>query len=344
MSVTQHDYERYAAGMVQHTPGATPQFDSHTALGHLHSTCLDDTGITIRRWRQDDARRVRDLLDTDTDTLWIEQFHALHGPDQDGPDWRRTLVAVDSYNRLLGCASIAVNTLHSSRFPCAIDVHPRFRRRGLGAALLDAIKLARPDDLPLSTKVRTANTAAMGFLTKAGAATYARCLNVVIDPNDPAVMRWASRRHKAGSHSMNLQDKDPESLSKVFERQYMWIHQRWSPVGDLDLLTEVAAAEINAIDANASSGVWHDGEIVAVAFAFPVPNEPVLEIVAETTTEHQPWGTEFLAEAVAATLRVTRRRNCLLRFDGHMSDPHLHPVLSALPWLRRDPLDLVEIP
>lgn len=43
-------------------------------------------------------------------------------------------------------------------------------------------------------------------------------------------------------------------------------------------------------------------------------------------------------------LSVAAARGGLVEFDGHVTDPHLHPVLQTLPWCHSESVDLVEIP
>jgi hypothetical protein len=42
-------------------------------------------GMVIRPWQDSDEARLDTLLDVTADSMWIEQFHRLHGPDQQHP-------------------------------------------------------------------------------------------------------------------------------------------------------------------------------------------------------------------------------------------------------------------
>jgi hypothetical protein len=46
-------------------------------------------GLIIRPWHDSDTELIDTLLDDSADRVWIEQFHRLHGPDQQQPAWRR---------------------------------------------------------------------------------------------------------------------------------------------------------------------------------------------------------------------------------------------------------------
>lgn len=321
---------------------ANPADRERASCGAQDSRSAGDGGsgpVAIRGWRNSDAMQVSGLLDEDVDPLWVSQFHNLHGQDEDGSRWRRTLVAIDHSDHVVGCASIAVNQMHSSRFPCAIDVAPNCRRRGVGGALLTAIKRQRPYVAPLSTKVRPLNVAAQSFIAHAGGTVYQRCPGAVIDPADTCVARWA--HSQATNRCASFSGQSAEALTSAFAEQYRWVHQRWSPVKDSAVLRKMAAEEIADIDPAVSAGTWSDGRLVAAAFAFPAASG--FEVVAETIVEDHPQGVALLGEAIAAVVRAAGRQGGLLQFDGHISDPHLHPVISTLPWSHSEPLDLIEV-
>jgi GNAT superfamily N-acetyltransferase len=203
--------------------------------------------VSLRSWSSKDEAHLDSLLDADVDPLWREQFHGLHGPDGDGADWRRTRVAVDDRDTLIGCASIVNSPLHPTRFPCAIEVAPPWRRRGIGTGLLDAVKGLRANaSHPLSTKVRASDTAAAAFLADQGGLVYQRCPAAVIDARDPLVQRWANTHSVVGR--ADLTELSREQLCEAFSAQYLWTHRPWSPVGDLTSLTAVAAAEMEELD------------------------------------------------------------------------------------------------
>lgn len=151
--------------------------------------------MRLRQWDPNDASPLSSLVQPDADPLWVDQFHALHGPDRDEGDWRRTVVAVDDSDRMIGCATVTESALHGGRFPCAIDVAPRARRSGIGRRLLEEMKALRPDQSrPLSTKVRRSNSAAMAFVSAVGGRAYQTSPGIVLDPRASSIQRWASSR------------------------------------------------------------------------------------------------------------------------------------------------------
>ena len=82
--------------------------------------------------------------------------------------------------------------------------------------------------------------------------------------------------------------------------------------------------------------------MTAVAFAFASAGG--FEVVAETVRRGQPLGVQLIEAVVCHVLREAGRRGALVEFDGHETDPHLYPVLLALPHSRANPVDLFEFP
>jgi GNAT superfamily N-acetyltransferase len=299
--------------------------------------------VSLRSWSSDDEAHLDSLLSADVDPLWREQFHGLHGPDRDGTDWRRTRIAVDDRDRMIGCASIVQNPLHPARFPCAIEVAPTWRRQGVGTALLNAVKELRGTvSRPLSTKARASDTAAMAFLTGQGGRVYQSCSAAVIDADDLSVQRWANAQSATGC--TDLAHLSLEQLSAAFSTQYLWTHSSWSPVGDLAALAAAATAEMVDLDRALSAAAWHGGRLAVVVFAFRTPTH--IEVVAETLDEAEPDGERRLAQSIAFVLRAVRRQpHChMVAVDGHVTDPHLQPVLGSIPALTTNPLHLIEVP
>lgn len=98
------------------------------------------------------------------------------------------------------------------------------------------------------------------------------------------------------------------------------------------------------LDRTLSAAAWHGDRLAAVVFAFSTPTH--IEVVAETLDEAEPDGEHQLAQAIAFMLNAVRRqrRSHLVAVDGHVTDPHLHPVVGSIPALTTNPLHLIEIP
>jgi hypothetical protein len=82
--------------------------------------------------------------------------------------------------------------------------------------------------------------------------------------------------------------------------------------------------------------------LAALALAFP--NDAGIEVVAETTHPRHPHGQELVACALASLgEKVALRGGGCVYIDGHLSDPHLQPVVEGIPQAGAEPVDLVEI-
>lgn len=87
-----------------------------------------------------------------------------------------------------------------------------------------------------------------------------------------------------------------------------------------------------------------DDRLAALVLAFAAGNHR-LEVVTETQSRHEPHGHPLLAAAFARTLQAAAATGVTaLELDGHVTDPHLHPLLQTVPIIATNPLLLVEHP
>lgn len=301
---------------------------------------LVDDGLRIRPWRSGDGPAVDSLLDPSADALWTRQFHALHGPDGDALSWRRCRVATDPTGTVIGAATVVVNPLHGGRMPCAIEVAPPWRRRGVGSTLLAQVRALRPNaSRPLATKLPAGDTA-HAFVTRAGGRVYQRCPGIVVDASDPRVRRWAAAQPM--TTCTDLTDLDTEVVAAAFADLYAWSHHDWSPVTDTDELMAQSRQDAVELDRALSVGAWVDGQLAALALAFP--GNDGIEVVTETTHPVEPHGRELVAGALATLIeKLAVSGGSHVSIDGHVTDPHLQPVLNHIPQKDAHPIDLLEI-
>lgn len=185
----------------------------------------------------------------------------------------------------------------------------------------------------------------MSFARALGGRTYQRVPGITVDPRSSAVEAWC-RRHETSSsaHVADLGSAPDADLVDAFVTLYLWVHQRWAPVGDRHALHSVAESLMGDLDRDLGSGAWVDGRLAAIVLVF-TDDDGTSEIVAETLVPDEPGGIELLAATVARTLSAAaKRRIAAVSFDGHDDDPHLAPVVAALPATASEPLHLVELP
>jgi GNAT superfamily N-acetyltransferase len=307
--------------------------------------------LIVRPWTPSDAPAVAALLDAGADPLWVAQGHSAHGPDwHQGQRWRRTLVAHDA-DRLVGAATIATNRVHAGRLSCAVEVGAPWRRCGVGRRLLAEVRSLASQAVPtavLSVKVRP-GSAAHAFATAAGAAVYQQCPGIRVDAQDPALPEWCAAvgtdgtDHAADVVSVTtLTQVSRRQVEAAFVEQYSWVHRGWAPVSSSQSLREVAATTIDELDRELSTGAWMGYRLVATAFAFRAGD--ALEVVAEAQSPAEPLAMYAVAQVVAGSLvRAAAAGIRQVDFDGHLSDPHLMPVLASLPHSGTAPLLLMEL-
>jgi GNAT superfamily N-acetyltransferase len=297
--------------------------------------------MQLRPWQEPDAAPVAALLAPDSDPLWAAQGHVLHGPARDGERWRRTLVACHQ-DQVLGAGTIARNPVHAGRYACAVEVATAWRRRGVATTLVEALRELRPEPLPLAGKIRESDTAAWPFGQAIGARAYQRCPCPRLDLAAPELAAWCRGAAATAAEVTSMTGLDRDRVAALFEEQYRWVHERWSPVTSPTWLAQVSSATAADADLAASSCAWRQGQVAAAVFAFPEPDGSV-ELVAETQRRNEAGGAVLVSAALARSLAALADRGYrTAELDGHVDDPHLAPVVAGLPVATTNPLLLVQ--
>jgi GNAT superfamily N-acetyltransferase len=145
--------------------------------------------VDIRPYRVSDGPAVTALAAA----AWpgdavMQELQATHGPDRDSP--LRRVVVAEWDGELAGAACVTASNRHPSRHTLVLHVAPRFRRRGVGSALLARMRAATAaSGLPLRTRARPSDASSTAFLVARGFRVLVRVRTGVIDPAAPAVRR-----------------------------------------------------------------------------------------------------------------------------------------------------------
>jgi len=296
----------------------------------------------VRAYANEDRTPVDDLLDENSDGLFVAQGHSLHGPAREGERWRRTLVAeVDEH--VVGAVTIARNRVHPARYSQAVEVAASHRRRGLGRALINAVSQLRPEKRPFAGKVRSSDGPALSFLDKLGGRIIQTSPCPRPDPSSNVIKAWVDAQEVPAGVDLDTLSAVPDTeRSALWARQYQWVHDNWMPV-EPRALPDFAIRTVGIADTDLSVVACRGGQRVAVTWALREPNDSIV-IVAETIERDLSDGQAIVAAALARCLQhlaVSALGDVVI--DGHSTDPHLGPILAALPRaIPRDPIFLVE--
>jgi hypothetical protein len=299
-------------------------------------------GEVIRRYSVADQPAVDALLDARSDRLWVAQGHRLHGEARDGARWRRTLVAETS-GRIVGAVTVARNRVHPGRYNLAVEVGAGSRRGGVGRRLIEHARRLTPEPLPFGAKLRPTDAAGMALLRRVGGRVYQRCPGLCPDPCTAEVLGWAAAANStSGGEVRSLACLPRDDWAELWVRQYLWVHREWSPAAE-EPLREVAQDLIGEVDPELTSITVRDDRVNAVSWVFD-GNDSTAEVVAETIQKQTSEGVADLAASLARSLaKLAERHVRKAEIDGHISDPHLQPVIETFPPVPREPLDLVEV-
>lgn len=195
---------------------------------------------------------------------------------------------------------------------------------------------ARNSPRPLSARA-IPGTEKHAKLLAAGATVYQQCPPLEVDAATPEISRWCDEHAVLPVRPLD----DGVDLLETWTTWYEVIHRGWSPTAPRDQLLGSFAFVVPEIDASHSVGCWVDDELVAAAFVFSDDLPP--EIVTEALLPDHPQAREAVGSCMAAVLRGAAG---VVRFDGHVTDPHFAPLWASVPGVYvgdDDPMDLLEI-
>lgn len=221
---------------------------------------------------------------------------------------------------------------HPDRYWFNILVREDARRTGIGTRTFRHLAGLRAADLPYMTRGYV-DDPVLAFADALGARTVQ-----LVPPSDVAI----GQRDRLPEAT---EVRAPASVMEALDlhvASYVWTHADWSPTDDT-IYAALAEDFADEVDLEATSiALDVHGVPIAIAVAWLDGDEPL--ITGECILRNQPDGEAAFARAVRRSLDVLAARGrATVSFDGHVSDPHLAPVLARLSptgrWFR-----LVEVP
>lgn len=284
----------------------------------------------VRPYQDGDQAGLAALIDDSTPPLYATALHALHGRDEDGHRWKRTRVAVAADGTVAGAVTLAHHSVHRGQYALVVGVTPGHRRQGLGRVLVAEARRMRPRPLPMAVRFFADDVATAALFRAEHGKVVQTAPNIRLVPAEQR--SWAGLRSApAGSIVRSLAGVPRDEVARAWTDMYVWMHEGWTePPISMPALGRYAEITARDTDRELSAGAWVDGRLAAIALAVDTDGETTL--VTETLRRDEPDGVALVAAVLAESLRRLADRGVPeVVLDGHLSDPHLHPVTTTLP-------------
>lgn len=284
---------------------------------------------------------IRESTATDADALQPEFPEAV--PHRWRPDGISLTAEVDG--EPVGMALSTPNAIHPTRDLLLVYVRPPFRRRGIATALVDRI---RPHaGSPFSVKAY-AGTGDHAFAVALGGVVYQTCPPMTVPTSHAGVREWALRHRGETVAGTEL---PIDAVVDCWVTEYEVCHASWSPTAPREVLEERLSGIVTDETDLARSRFSLDGDTI-VAGCFLHPEEPRdvygdsrgghAEATVATPLVDHPVARSGLAACIADVLLEADGID--IGFDGHVTDPHFHPLLVTIPGVAGETLHLLELP
>ncbi|MBZ2194546.1 GNAT family N-acetyltransferase [Occultella gossypii] len=193
---------------------------------------MSEPTLSLREWRDGDEVTVADALGP-AGSPQVALSRALLGPATQQP-WRRTVVA-EADGAIVGAAAVSESSLHPDRLWLYTEVLPAHRRRGVGTALVGALREEVPPSGTSGLRTRypvnpelsenfeeSETSAAAPFAASIGLIPIQRSRLVVVAPESLAVPPF-------GPTGPTLEDLATGSveLTKAVAAFYDAVHAPW---------------------------------------------------------------------------------------------------------------------
>lgn len=264
-------------------------------------------------------------------------------PDEDGPRWRRSLVAQIG-NQMIGTASLALSPVTDSYF-CEINVAASHRRRGIGTRLYEEIHRLRAQPFPVLTRAMRSQPWRRAFADALGCSIRTHCPAPWIEPATDEIRQWINRQQLPEHYTtVTMAELPHDTILQAWTTYFVWAHQPFGTVHPEQVPLSWQGYS-DSLDPTASMLTLDRlGAIVAFSLVSPDVWDGRTMIVAETVERDQHDGTGLLSATVAASLTVLAQRDVhRVQLEGHSTDPHLPALVNSLPSDGADPMDIVEL-
>lgn len=298
------------------------------------------------------SRRVTDPTTHIDDTVHIRPVQPgdhipddlpTPGPDEDGPHWRRSLLAQIG-NHVVGTASLLLSTVTDSYF-CEIDITASDRRHGIGRQLYKGLHELRDQPFPVLIRAMRSRPLRRVLADEIGCAVRTQCPAPWIDPPTDEVRDWIARQPVPdGYATVTMSEQPTDKVLQAWTTCYVGVH---APFGTVhrDRVPLAWEGYSSTLDPVASIlTLDRAGTIVAFSLVSPEVWDGRTMIVAETVQLDQPDGTDLLKTTVATSLAVLAQRGThRVQLEGHTTDPHIPALIDSLPSQGSDPMDILEL-
>lgn len=255
--------------------------------------------------------------------------------------WRDGGVALlaEDGDRLLGAALAVPNRVHPLRDVLQIEVLPDHRRRGVGTGLIQALRDRGHGPFGAQAELGSGMQAFLGSL---GAVRYQLCTPQTVDTGRADVRAWCVEHD--GGDTVPGRDVPRAALVDYFTEQYRWQHASWAPTVEVEALRGLVGEPFaDDTDLDLSRFVVRDGAVTAGCAVYADHLTPTSAIgCAEAADPARRGARAEVASCMAAALIALDGRS--MEFDGHVTDPHFHPLLATIPGVTGPAIELVEVP
>jgi len=302
--------------------------------------------VIVREWADHDRRSTNALLaDVWGSDPVAQGSSAVHGPARDTlGSVSRTLVA-QHHGQLVGVGTIHEYWLHPAHWRLSLQIHPAFRRRGIGSVLIEQLARigAARDTRPLQFATRADNHAGRGFLSHQAFRLLMRTRLGVLDPHLLAPELWTviddttkqveAMGYRIASMSEFSTSVDiSDSLSSLHSEIYRLGHA-WNPPASISAdLARRLFLDADEVIPDALVMALDGSQPIAVASLRKSKTVSEVELGwVGVDAKHQSQAAPLTTALMGRCLTFSSRQRTLVRTEVDEADRHLWTMMEQLP-------------